>query len=347
MKVLHILNTNKYSGAENVAITVVNNMKYIDDAEFFYVSKKGPIEKVLEKNNIKYIPLEKISIKEIKRICKLYAPDIIHAHDFTASTVVAFSNINKNIKIISHLHHNAPWIKKVNIKSLAYLIASKRFEKILLVSKSVKDDYIFKKYINKKTIVIGNPIDAKKIIEMSKECYYSEKKYDMVFLGRLEKVKNPLRFIEIVSEIFKKNNNISVAIIGDGSLKEECNNKIKVLKLEKVIDMLGFLENPYSIISNSKILCITSEWEGFGLVAAEAITISIPVVANNVGGLKEIIDEKCGKLCNTNEEFILEIEKLLYDNRYYNSKKNNARIKATQINNLNNYINRIREIYNN
>ncbi|GAF23683.1 hypothetical protein JCM19047_3522 [Bacillus sp. JCM 19047] len=59
-------------------------------------------------------------------------------------------------------------------------------------------------------------------------------------------------------------------MIGDGDLRNECENEIKQLKLANNIDLLGFLENPYCIIKNSKMMILTSKWEGFGLVAVEA-----------------------------------------------------------------------------
>ncbi len=51
MRVLHVLNTNSYSGAENVAITIINHMPDVDST---YLSLKGPISEILKKSNIKY-----------------------------------------------------------------------------------------------------------------------------------------------------------------------------------------------------------------------------------------------------------------------------------------------------
>ena len=70
MKILHILNSNKFSGAENVAITIINNMK--NDNEIIYVSPEGQIREHLQENNIDYEPVRKVCIKEIKRVIKKY-----------------------------------------------------------------------------------------------------------------------------------------------------------------------------------------------------------------------------------------------------------------------------------
>ena len=57
MKVLHILNTNNFSGAENVVINIINNMK--NNNELVYVSPEGPIRDYLEENDIMYEPIKK------------------------------------------------------------------------------------------------------------------------------------------------------------------------------------------------------------------------------------------------------------------------------------------------
>ena len=87
MKVLHILNSNKYSGAENVVITIIKNMP--QNFECCYLSCSGPIEKTLLENGIRFKLVDKLSINAIKRVVKEFSPDIIHAHDFKASVLAS------------------------------------------------------------------------------------------------------------------------------------------------------------------------------------------------------------------------------------------------------------------
>lgn len=339
MKILHILNSNKYSGAENVVITIINQMKQNND--IVYVSPDGPIKEYLENNNINYEPVEKISIKEIKRVIKKYNPDIIHAHDFTASVISSIAS--KKIKVISHIHCNPTWIKKINLHSILYLISTIKYSKILLVSKSIIKEYVFGKFIRDKVEIVGNPIDIEKIVLKSNE-YKIEKKYDLIFIGRLVEEKKPFEFIKIVAALEKKMD-IQAAIIGDGVLKEKCKEMIVKNNLEKSIELKGFLKNPYPILKNSKILCVNSKYEGYGMVAVEAIILGKPVVANNVGGIPNIINDKCGKITNNKEEMIEEIIKLLTDIKYYEIKHIEALKRADELDNVDDYIKRLNEIY--
>ena len=144
-KVIHILNTNKYSGAENVAITIINNVNKNEKFKCLYMSPEGEISKVLKKNGIEYIPVKKLSCREIRRICKKYNPDIIHAHDFRASIKCAL--LKKNNLLIFHIHNNPPWIKRININSFSFLLAGLKADKILTVSKAIGKEYIFFNFI--------------------------------------------------------------------------------------------------------------------------------------------------------------------------------------------------------
>lgn len=341
MKVIHILNTNSYSGAENVVITIINSIKH--DFEFYYASFDGTIREKLEYEDIKFYPMEKISIYKIRKLVKELKPDIIHAHDFTTSLVCAFSGIN--VPIISHIHNNPPWLKKAGVYSIAYFLSSFRYKKILVVSDSVLNEYVFSNFIKRKSKVVGNPIDNTVVIQKSKLKSCS-KLYDIIFLGRLSEQKNPFKFIEIIERLVGNNNQIKAAMIGSGEMMELCAKQIKNKKLSSNIDLLGFIDNPYPILSNSKLLIMPSKWEGFGLAAVEALALGIPVIATPVGGLPGIVDDSCGKVCESEEDMIEETEKLLKDDIYHRSKSNGAIAKAELINNIDNYSGKMKEMYN-
>lgn len=65
MKILHLLYSNSYSGAEKVALSIIRNMsKFHPDVESIYVSRKGNIEKKLEEEGVDYFLLNNFRIME-------------------------------------------------------------------------------------------------------------------------------------------------------------------------------------------------------------------------------------------------------------------------------------------
>lgn len=346
LKVLHILVDGKYSGAQHVALSIIENT--MDCCDSLYVSKKGKVKDALDENNINYLFLNKISVQSIRRAVRSYRPDIIHAHDFTASLIGLIAA--GHIPVISHIHQNPPWLKHINYKSFMFMLISVGAKKILTVSDSIVEECVFKNFLIKKNRVIGNPINISSIIEKSLEHEVVTEEscaYDLAFVGRLESEKNPLAFVKIVDDIKVLVKNVTAVMIGEGTEYLKCKNLIKELDLKDNIKLLGYLSNPYSVLRKCKVVCIPSKWEGFGLTAVEGLALGKPVVCSDVGGLKKIINDKVGKKCNTKEEYREEVSRLLLDQEYYNEKSNNAISYAKTFDNIKEYRDNIVEIYTN
>lgn len=312
-RILHVLASNKFSGAENVACTIIENMS--DEYEMAYCSPDGEIRKSLLEKKIKYYGVKTLSIKELKKVIEAFKPDVIHAHDFKASFIS--SKFSKKIIIISHLHKNDPKMAKISLKSILYMFASRKFKNIVGVSNSVLDEYIFKNKIKKKYITLFNYIDKEKIINLSKKNKVN-KQYDLFYFGRLSDEKNPLEFIEIVNLL--RGNNIKCLMIGDGPLRKKCEELIKEYNLQDNIDMVGFQSNPYPYINASKICIMPSKFEGFGLAAIECNILKKPVFNSGVGGLNSIFLNNDKFKCYSINEYAKKIleyknEKQIIDNR--------------------------------
>ncbi len=87
----------------------------------------------------------------------------------------------------------------------------------------------------------------------------------------------------------------SLLILGDGEQKKELEELTQKLNINERVMFLGFKNNPENYISMADIFVMTSNYEPFGMPAAEAGALGIPVIASKAGGLKEIIiHEKTG-----------------------------------------------------
>lgn len=143
------------------------------------------------------------------------------------------------------------------------------------------------------------------------------KEYDLIFIGRLEPNKGINLFIEAVEKM--GGNGI---IIGDGSLKDEINSKIKNSKLK--INLYGYAKDQNEIarlINKSKILVMPSYNEGGPRVVVEALACGVPVIATPVGIVSEIIKENLGQITDWDADDISKKAKSILDNydNYRNS----------------------------
>ncbi|MBU5294097.1 glycosyltransferase [Anaerosalibacter bizertensis] len=339
-KIMHILSSNSYSGAENVVINIINSLS--NDYDFAYVSPEGPIQEVLKEKNIIHIPIKSMNPYYLNMIFRKWKPDIIHAHDFRASVSSALS-LYPCYKI-SHLHQNPLWIRKINLYSLVYFITCLFYDKIVVVSNEILEEAVFLKLFKYKSYILQNNIDINNILKLS-DTGKSNKKYDVAFIGRLTEAKDPLRFVRVINKVIAYRPGTRIVIVGDGILRNEVKTLIMQLELNTNVEMMGFLSNPYEILNNSKLLVMTSKWEGFGIVAVEAMALGKPVFASPVGGLKSIIKEDCGGFCETDEDFIKNILESLSNDDYYKKMSYNSKKNARKFGNKKRWIRRIRYLY--
>lgn len=343
MKVLHVLASNKYSGAENVACQIIEMFKNDRDTEMAYCSPEGPISETLKNKNILYIPIKKVSLSEIKKVIKEYNPDVIHCHDLKASILCSFV---KDIKIISHIHGNKSNMSRISLKSLMYKVASRNIKNILWVSNSCYQDFIFKNSVRKKSIVLPNIISIQNLEKNVKADPVNYDNFDIVFLGRLVFEKNPLRLIEIAKLIKEEINDFKFAIVGDGVLRKEVETKIKEYSLQKNIELFGFKNNPYKLLSSGKIMLMTSVMEGTPMCALEALSLGLPVISTKTDGMVDLIHNGGnGYLYDTDIQAKEIICSLLKNNENFLLLKKQSIEFAKEYNNIHKYKKVLERIY--
>lgn len=309
-RVLHFLSTSSYSGAENVVCQIIN--MFDGEIEMAYCSPKGAIKQQLKDRapNVKYVEIKKLSLIEIFKAIRKYQPTIIHGHDLKAMTMVAISPFSG--KKMGHCHGNdKDNMKKVSPKSIVYLLDYIFLNHLYFVSKSCYEEYYFKRLIRKKSSILYNIInidEVKSKAESDKKSY----NYDLVYLGRLSYPKNPVRLIEIASRLKKVNKKFKFAIIGDGEFNEKLKQKIIDEKLEKNVFMLGYLNNAYKIVKDSKLMLMTSYYEGTPMCALESLALGTPIVSTPTDGLLDLIENgKTGYIYNSDKEAVECICKIL------------------------------------
>ena len=337
MRILHLLTTNKISGAETVCINIINHCK--NEYECIYCSPIGEIKKSLKNDDILFYPLNNFTLKEVKRAIKKTNPDIIHAHDIRATVYAALSS--KGIPIISHIHGRFQDMCQLSVRSLIYKIITKKIYKIICVSKSIYNNFYFQNDIKAKGILLENKIDLDNILQRINSITNAPE-YDFSFIGRLENVKNPKRFIYLIKQIQMKNKSIKACMVGDGSLFNECK---EIIDSEDInIDLLGFQNEPLYYLKNTKALIMTSISEGIPMAALESLACNKPVLSTPTDGLLDIIiNDKNGFICDSDIEFL---EKMEYIISNHNGYDNMCRfIKSNNKNQYIDYIDKIKQIY--
>lgn len=344
-KIFHFVKSNDLSGLENVVINICTLVKGYN---YVYVSTSGPINKVLNRYKIKHLIIPNLNPLTILKVIRKYKPDIVQAHDPLMSVLMFPSYFfckKYNIRMISELHNTDPKMKSWwRLRSILYLISSFFYNTIIVVSKRTLYNYIYNKYIRNKVSIIPNIVNVYRIRKMLK-LSIKNKKWDCMFLGRITYQKNPLKFVEIINELKKKKKNIRAVIVGNGDLLPKVKSLISKYKLCNNIDCVGFQSNPYKYLQKSKLLIITSRFEGFCLVALESLVIGIPVVSTPLKVLEHLLGDKCVHFESNNFEFVNDIYDLINDNGKYNYFKNISIKEANSINDISKFVSKYNNVY--
>lgn len=143
---------------------------------------------------------------------------------------------------------------------------------------------------------------------------YKKRKNKIMFMGRLNQQKNPIRLLECASLLKNRIPDFVLDIYGDGPMRAEIEKEIISRNLQKNVRLCGFTTNK-SIYNEYSLLWLTSDIEGFGLVIIEAKANMVPTISVEWGkAVYEVIQNKVdGFIVNDNEEFIKKTIKLLDD----------------------------------
>lgn len=110
-----------------------------------------------------------------------------------------------------------------------------------------------------------------------------------LFVGRVEALKG----IDVAVRAFEKMPDQRLVVAGDGPLMETMQNYIKTHHMQNV-EFVGYLSKPQlqEVYHNAKAVIMSSQcYEAFAMTIAEAYSYGVPVIAGNVGNLRNMVEE--------------------------------------------------------
>lgn len=168
---------------------------------------------------------------------------------------------------------------------------------------------------NLKFQIIENGINIKKFnlenIDVEESFFKEERKNKIITMtGRFSIQKDQPTLIKAIKNI----ENISLFLVGDGERREEYQNLTKELRIENKVKFLGVRNDIPKILKITDICVLSSNWEGFGLVAVESMAAGKPIIASDVDGLKQIVEGNGLIFKRGNEKDLEEKIKFLLNN---------------------------------
>lgn len=230
-------------------------------------------------------------------------PDILHSHIESFQYVVLLGRVF-NLRHIHTMHSiggNEPAIYRFLLK---HAYKNRQFFMVAL-SKSIHEILVQRfPHLNNRIITIYNGVDKEHFASQKSE--QNKELLEFICVANLTPVKNHQMLIQSFSEAKQRGIKAHLSLVGDGPNRKILEKMINDLNMNQYITLFGNVEDPSVLLKKSDVFVLASHFEGMPLSVAEAMSAGLPIIAPNVGGLPEMIQENGILFCPDNQKELTE-----------------------------------------
>lgn len=315
-KVLFVITKSNFGGAQKYVYDLATSMSKDKFDVAVALGGSGLLIHKLNEKGIRVLPIPSLvrdvntandlsSFFELLSIFRNERPDIIHLNSAKAGGVGAFAaRLARVPKIIFTAHGWAFNEKRSRLQHLIIKFFSwitvLLSHKTIAVSDAVKNDTRNWPLIGNKIVVIKNGIkepefytkdDAREKLFALANTTFTPDAFIVGTIAELHKSKGLQYAIEAFAKLAQKDQNMRYFVLGSGDEKQRLDALVRHYGLQERVFLLGFVEDAARFLMAFDVFILPSTTEALGLVLLEAGHASIPIVASNVGGIPEIVED--------------------------------------------------------
>ena len=235
--------------------------------------------------------------RKIKDLMLHFKPDVVHSHMVHANLFARIIRLTMHIpKLICTAHSSN---EGGSIRMLAYRMTDSLCDISTNVSKEAVDIFVQKKAVPAtRMIAMYNGVDTERFnFSVSSRTVLrgslglGDDISVLLAVGRLTMAKDYPNLLAAFSKIESVYEKAHLFIIGAGEEEENLKATVMNLGLTKRVHFLGLRHDISDWMSAADVFILSSAWEGFGLVVAEAMACQRVVVATDCGGVKEVVGD--------------------------------------------------------
>ncbi|MBC2601105.1 glycosyltransferase family 4 protein [Puniceicoccus vermicola] len=292
MKVVHIINRLIGGGAE-VMIPQIHRQHLADGIDSWILSMESGDDRGTEKvvSFGKRYPRwqEPFRLRKVLRQMEESGSiDVVHTH-LTQSQLFgkyAIRGLKKKPFLVTTEHDTSNRRRHIPGGRVFDRFLYEGYDRIICISEGVRDS--MEEWLPKTRSLLrvaSNGVDV-----------------DAFMRGEVERRDGPLRFLSVGRLTEKKNFTTAIralaavepadwtyTLVGDGEQRPELESLVDRLGVRENVHFAGYVSDVSSFYAKSDVFLFPSLWEGFGLVAVEAMAAGLPVLASDVPGLSEVI----------------------------------------------------------
>lgn len=309
LKVLHICQRDDTAtgGAVRVATEYIKRLvNYNIDAHcLFLYGSPGYFQAEIGHSRTHYLNIQNskdfFKFRRLVQFLQKFKPQIIHHHDgLLWSHLLTF--FHPGVVKVAHAHLGANKTKFFSKSKIAAWLQRKSSDRLVCITRDTCQSQIKQgKYLPNRTQVIYNGVDRAKFYPPTATERQNARRYlglpvdapAIAFVGRLHcQMKGTDDFLRVFALLPQ---NFWAIVVGDGSDAQTLKQLATTLNISDRVIFTGILDQPIVAYHAMDVFCLTSHWEPFGLVVAEAMACHVPVVGFACpGGVNELLNHETG-----------------------------------------------------
>ncbi len=304
-RLLHLITTMSVGGAEvhlRELLSGLSRDKYEIELAFF---KEEAQEARPMRDDFRALGLKVHDLKGVNRfspaafgrlinLLKRGRFDLLHTHLFRADLYGALAaRFFRRLILVSSVHNPEDFYAKPAVAWLARL-AARRQQKTVAISAAVRDHLMTHLKLSSADVAVihyGLEPWQKKDIDVRAEYDIPAAAPLIGVVGRLARQKGHLHLIRAMAHVCVDCPEARLLVVGhdDEGLRPALAAEIKAMNLEGRVILAGFRDDVPDVMAALDVFCFPSLWEGFGLVAIEAMAEGRPVVASRTGSIPAVV----------------------------------------------------------
>lgn len=325
INILEMESSKGWGGQEKRTVRLVNNLPKNEYNIFWAVEQKSTLFKKKNEINGEFSTFKLNRIYNLKTIFQLVKfvkknkIDIISTHSGKDAWIGNIVGWITNTKVVRVRHLIVP------IKSpKSYNMATK----VVTVSDQVKKELEDSGVKKEKLLTIYTGIDTNRFSDnleynLRDELNISK---DTKLIGVVAVLRRAKRHQELIETVLKLDTNMKLIIVGDGPQMENLTKQVSDAKAEDKVILLGHRNDVDKLLPNFDLFVLASRHEALGTSLLEAQSCGVPVIASNVGGIPEALDNgNTGLLFDDFKMLEKQLKELLSDDTKLQQMKNKCR----------------------
>jgi glycosyltransferase involved in cell wall biosynthesis len=307
IRVLHCLQTIYSGGVERRRLLLATGLsKERYEQKIFCTKALEPLKSEFISKGVEIIEVgdfrsffELKKYLAVRRFIKRWKPHIVHGAVFEGVSMSVLGSLFNNVPIViteetsdpTNRSSRANYLLRYMLKAADFSVGispsvCQYLQKVLHVSKNKL------RLINNGVIYPSVP-DVAAVKTLREELGIGQTDFVIGSVGRIDdSIKKFSDLIKALSRLNQKYGNLKLLIIGDGKDLDALKQLTAELAITHKVIFAGYQANTALYYKCMDIFVLASIREGFGLVIIEAMLLKLPVIATNVGGIKDIISDK-------------------------------------------------------